>query len=246
MMTRNLKALFLALVAVFALSAIGASAAQAETTKFTAVETKENGEHPHVTTTGTVVQTSNQVFETGTTGKVTCTETSGEGSITGGEAETVEGETLTYSDCTFATTATNATVTMNGCKYTFTTPETITTNEATGKVDLFCPTGKVIEIHVYTAGGTSHGTSLCTITVYADETTVTGGKEEKLGGHVIYKNQVTTKPTDVNAEATIEGITTEEHGALCPDGNTVQHHDGIYNGNFTVKSTNAKVDVSVG
>jgi hypothetical protein len=240
------RVVWLAALAVLALGAIGAPGAQAETTKFTAVETKENGEHPHVTTTGTVVQTSSQVFETGTTGKVTCTETSGEGTITGGEAETVVGETLTYSDCTFATTATNETVTMNGCKYTFTTPETITANEATGKVDLFCPTGKVIEVHVYTKGGTEHGTSLCTITWFADETTVTGGKEEKLGGHVIYTNQVTTKPTDVNAELTISGMTYEEHGALCPAGNTVQKHDGTYTGKLTIKSTNAKVDVSVG
>jgi hypothetical protein len=231
-MSRTTRVVWLAALAVLAIGAIGAPGAQAQTTKFTGVRNLL-----HVETFLTVKQLGKQVFElTNSKDQVSCTEAGAGGIIPLGEAETVVLENLELNDCTFAATATNTTVTTNGCKLTLTTPESIGSGrEATGKVDLFCPTEKEIEMHIYTKGS-PHTTDICTLTVFADQHSVTGGQEEDLGGHVIYRIEATN---DLSAAVTLTELTYEEHGALCPDGNTVRRHDLDYTGELTISGEDA-------
>src|SRR6059036_2059114 len=106
-MIRNIKLLALTALAALAVTAVAASAAQATTT-FTAGSTSG-------TITGT--QTTKQVFTTNA-GKVECTTAHQEGKFTAASFTTLT-VTPTYSGCT-AFGFIGATVTMNGCTYTYT------------------------------------------------------------------------------------------------------------------------------
>jgi hypothetical protein len=125
-MIRNLKTLGLAFVAVFAMSAIGASAASAAT--------EFHAEKAPVTLTGTQ-HAGEDVFVTDA-GKVSCEEAT----YTGSQATVTSltsSATPKYSGC-HATFGLNTTVDVNECKYVF--------HADTGKVDISCPAGKVIAV----------------------------------------------------------------------------------------------------
>jgi phage FluMu protein Com len=68
-----------------------------------------------------------------------------------------------YSLCSFTVggTVTPATITMNGCYYT------LTTGEKVGSVDIKCPEGKRIEVHVWSSAASheSNGATLCTYAI---------------------------------------------------------------------------------
>lgn len=136
-MIRTLKALGAALVAVFALSALLASAAQAEETPtFTASKSP-------VRETGS--QTANHVIKVNG-GTIKCLEAKLVDEA-GGSAMMLLFQP-TYAKCTLAGIA--ATINMNGCEYTF---EPVTKKEEdkfVGTMGIVCPVGKAIEV---SAGG---------------------------------------------------------------------------------------------
>jgi hypothetical protein len=126
-MIRNLKALGLALVAVFAMSALVASAASA-------AEFHSEGEN----TTVSASQTTVQVFKT-TAGEVTCAKASFSGTQATKTAVKISGVSAVYSEChiIFFGSTFKATVNMNGCTYTL---------YASGAADLVCAAGKEVEV----------------------------------------------------------------------------------------------------
>ncbi len=186
-MTRNLKMLGLALIAVFALSAMAAAAAQA-TPLFTATsynasihattEQKIGGESEYFESIGRKVECEIAHF-TGT-----ATANSSTLSITPDYTDHTQG-----GNCKAGQTLT-ATVTENGCSYLFHTKEkTATDYDVT--VDIVCPT-KPIEVHV--SGET------CTITVGSQTaggtlTAVNNGKHVDLSGTVTVNSTVHSKST---------------------------------------------------
>lgn len=140
-MTRNLKALGLALSVCFAISAVGASAASAmplfhSEMEDTILTGSQGQEEANVLTTDLGEMKCDSVNFAGTMGAVTTT-------------------TLTlkpkYEKCKVA--GVNSIVTENGCAYRFHLGENTETLEA--KMDIECPDGQRIEIH----------TPECTITI---------------------------------------------------------------------------------
>jgi hypothetical protein len=131
-MIRNLKALGLAAMAVFAMTAISASAAQAAPLF--------HAEEAPVTYKGENVG-GKEKFKT-SAGTVECTTTS----VTGESSESTSTEATispTYTGCK-AFGFLTATVTMNGCSYKFHLVEG--SSPATATVDIVCPAGKDITI----------------------------------------------------------------------------------------------------
>jgi len=134
-MSRNLKALGLGLVAVFAMSAVMASAASAEGTfkfKSEGTPTKLSGKQ----------HAGNDVF-TPHTGGVSCNEATYAGEQVGTEVSEVT-VTPTYSECK-AFGLFNVPITTNGCRYTL-NAGTKTGTTFAGSVSIACPAGKIIEI----------------------------------------------------------------------------------------------------
>ena len=151
-MSRNLKALGLSLIAVLALSAVVASAAQANNVtaaKYTASLTgkdlgKKAGEYARLT-----IGNGARFVE--------CEEATLTASLA--KAETVITVTPVYNKC-FANglTTVPATVTTNECDFVLEA-----TSKTTGRASVKCPTGKQIEVHVYeNAAAHTAKTSLCT------------------------------------------------------------------------------------
>jgi hypothetical protein len=142
-MSRNIKVLGLALVAMLAMSAVVASAASATAFNFKSetVPTQLTGKQ----------HAGNDVFTTDA-GKVECTEATYLGEQTVSPVNNVS-VVPTYTGCTAFGFA-NTPIDVNGCSYKF----TAITKEAgnfEGAVDIICPAGKVIEV---TAFG-------CTVTI---------------------------------------------------------------------------------
>jgi hypothetical protein len=194
-MTRNLKALGLALVAVFAMSALTASAAQA-TPKFTGNETP-SGKPAHTIGTGTTNTGSIEKIVAGA-GTLECHVTYETTSLTGEDTE------LTVKPTKFTTPGTTENghcntvslgsnfktdVDFEGCDYVFHSGVKLAENEYTGTVDIKCPEGKSVDIKVTNASATTK----CTLRVPAQN----GLK------HVIYRNEKENKPIDVIVQATV-------------------------------------------
>ncbi len=136
-MIRNFKALGLALIAVFAMSALVASAAQAAAGEFTA-------ESYPVTLTGSQVGTNTLTVGNGAR-VVSCTTASATGTLAG--TSTTLTLTPSYSGCT-STGALPATVTVNGCDFSLTS-NTVTATTGTGSATVACPAGKEIIVDIY-------------------------------------------------------------------------------------------------
>jgi hypothetical protein len=241
-MTRNLKALGLALVAVLAVSAMAASAAQAESEKGTFTAGVTPSKHTTSTLHGKQIGVATENFFSINEGKeeVTCTNSgvSFTSILIGGTATKLT-VAPTYTEC-LSSGFLPTTVNTNECDYTFTQPETILDagGPYTGKADLFCPAGQKIEIDIYLEGKlheeATYKTKLCHIEVFPKT-----GEEQELGGHIFYANnkevEVTTgvKKDDVTVGATIEGIHWKRSG-LC---GAKEGDDGVYKNKFTVTGT---------
>jgi hypothetical protein len=194
-MTRNLKTLGLALVAVFALSAVVASAASAQG--------KITSDGP-VTGTGTEI-TPNKLTALGRT--VECpgsTMTFHEYNVTPHKPVPDDATTATatphYKNCTVPGVG-PATVIMNGCHYVFHIGGTTgVADQFSATIDIVCPAGKVIEVQAFS----SHpgGIKLCTTTVKAQT------------GLVGARATTNTASDDVVATGEVGGIHVEQHG-LC-------------------------------
>jgi hypothetical protein len=213
-MTRNLKALGVALIAVFAMSVVATGVAQAKFDTLTTFPTKEN-----VYLTAKALQTQEFAIE-GVT--IKCSEV---------ELEVSEGKS-TNSDKSTSVTAYpkynktentceispfgKATVHMNGCYYTFTS-ETDATGDA--EVHIICPPEKVVEI----TGPTGCLIKVPTQTVkgvhYTNETTSPGTKETEM---------------HIKLEPTVGGISWTANGACALIGLKSAGTAGSYKGNVTV------------
>jgi hypothetical protein len=214
LMTRHIKALGLALVAVFAMTAVIASAAQAVQGKFTVTDSKiltvtQDDAAGQNTTTGL------QTLKT-TSGAITCDEVIGRAQVTAGSQPTeITAEKIFYKNTGLTTCngplSTKPTVDLKTCHYLFTAGETLGTSDLTVQAHIKCKVGDQITITA----------PFCQIHI----------PEQTPEGHLIFKNvqpQGQTK-THITGEATITGIT--YHGTeLCSSGK-----DGTYTGNLTVK-----------
>jgi len=178
-MTRNLKALGLALVAILAMGVVVAQGASAAETKH---EFHADGEKTIVTGTNSIIGTNGKgetetqlsvhEFAVGGAGTVKCNKVETESTQVGTKVgtETYAAATITvvprYEECTFAGGA--ATVNFNHCAYVFYGQTTLgnptdfpkegteeTTKEEHANVEIECSGGSVVEVD----------TSLCTITV---------------------------------------------------------------------------------
>ena len=170
-MTRNLKALGLALVAVFALSAVVASGASASPALFTAEVSAEETAKIH----GGQIGTDKFVIGTGANpAELTCATASLVGkALTQGKQSTEVTLEPTYATChaivtvlTVKVTRT-ATVTMNGCAYKFNATKNTASTPFSADLTIECPevggVTKTIEIHVYGNAAEPHnGTVICT------------------------------------------------------------------------------------
>ncbi len=164
-MTRNLKALGLAMLAVFAFGAVMASAASASTPRITV------GSYP------ATIKGSGTMAITLPGGRLEhCEEVKYEAEYTKAQSEAATWSlsvtpSFAGAKCTATIlgNVTPMTVTMNGCYLTFTDEETKngSTTEQTGSTHIKCPVGKKIETHVWSnsAHHLENGTPLCTYTI---------------------------------------------------------------------------------
>ncbi len=232
-MIRNLKALGLALVAVFALSAMVASAASAAE----GVITSETGEDVTLTATDTGEPENNRL----TVGEnwVQCPDSSYTGHAVRTHAETTENEEHkfltsgvddevtvtphykqtvggpgTTPNCD-ATGGFSATVTMNGCDYRF---HDFTTDES-GKAydflaDLVCPPETHVDVHVYAGHG--HSFEVCHDEI-TPGTNFSGGKATNGAGSGEVEHHI-------NLTGTVTGFTVHQSG-LCGSATTEGEYD---------------------
>jgi hypothetical protein len=219
-MIRNLKALGLALVAVFAMSVVVASAASAS--EFTGLNGK--GAHEGGTFSGT--QTATHLFNaTGSSefGQVTCETATFAGTSANG-TDTNPTVTPTYEKChvVLGSTKFPVDVRTNGCTYKF----SITggsEDKFTGTAAVECPTASPIEVEVTTAGG---GTKKCLDTI---------GPQSGLN-NVTYENNTAAGDLVVKTE-TNNVVNTTSGGLLNCGVSNGEHKTGSYQGSTTVSAT---------
>jgi hypothetical protein len=205
-MTRNLKALGLALVAVFAMSAIAASAAQAE-----GAPSLTPASYPAWLTT---TAEGNQVYTTDTGQKVECTTVTGQATIEkAGVGDTsVTSTDIKYSGCNalIGTSTLPATVDMTGCDFKFSggkTDPADSTHYTNAAVAIECPvgvTGPDVTIFSSAANHTA-GTALCHITVWNSVT----------AGSVTYTNVAGATNTVTLKSVGIQNPVTRSGSLLC-------------------------------
>lgn len=212
---RTLKALGIALMAALAMSAVVAAAAQA---KDTGNFTEANGEYPAHLTGEDEAGKLNAFTTPGVSADaaVECSEATYTGEL---EKEAFEVTiTPTYHGCENQE-GRDVTVTTNGCAYIF---------DGNGTVDIECPDGKEIEVHVYSFFDPNHeGTPVCTVKV----------PEE--GNQNLHKVTYTNEEGKVTVEGTVEEITYTWEG-LCGSG---EASDGVYHVNVIVESAGKSIDV---
>ena len=212
-MTRNLKALGLALIAAFAMSAVAASAASAVNHHFTgtsgeALTTESIGEQVFESTTGE---------EKGYKCKKVVTE---KGTVPAGTVTSVP-TTPKYEECSTFGPPGVANVKQEGCEFVF-TGNTTTGNPTGGEhanVDIVCPAGKSIIIQ-------ATGLKLNCSTVYPQE----------IKHAVRYENETTAGngKTHVRIKATAHGILSKTIGVCAEAPET--HTNGSYTGEVTVSA----------
>jgi hypothetical protein len=195
-MTRNLKALGLALVAVFALSAVAASAAYAE-----GVSELTPQSNQHVIITG---HQEKVIYKTAAGQEVTCEKITYDGTINGNTATlTLE---PTYSSCHTTFPKFPTTITMNGCDYLIHGQLTKPAGTFQASTDIVCPSPggveSTIEVHIYSNVG--HTELLCTATIKGQTGLTT----------ITIRNTAGT-PDDVTLESNLTGIQATSHQALC-------------------------------
>ena len=211
-MTRNLKALGLALVAVFAMSAMAASGAQATDATFSWDEdTKFLTAH----------EESSQVFST-TAGSFTCDMVTGHANVEGiNDVKTVTGTEVIYWNTASGSKeeakcegpfGTSPTIETNGCHFRFNAGETTAAGTSEGTVDIIGCTGGEITINA----------PLCTIHV----------TEQEGVGPVTY-HTVSGSPEDVTIESHANNIVSHHEGFFC-GGSAHTDTAGTYTGKVTI------------
>jgi len=202
-MSGKFKALGLGLLAATAVSVVGVVNASA--TSFGTFEFESN----HTVIVGSENATHKSKFSlVGLAGNIEC----GKVAYTGtAQAELVAGVTVTphYEECKTEGTATNVTIKHNGCEYTLKS-----SSEPHATWHVFCPSGKVIEIH--------HPN--CTVTIPA-----------QVANGVSYTKVVEGGKHALTVNLTIENITAYFHGGICIFTGT--NHTATLKGSFTLKGT---------
>lgn len=224
-MTRNLKAFGLTLVAVFAMSAVAASAAQAEETEqqglFTAAE------YP-ATLTGT--EPVQNEFHIPKLGSLTCPGSTFSGTLAAASSTakiTPSYPTECHTKVGVLKFPTH--VTLNGCYYTFhvgITKPGGTKDQYTGSVDLKCPEEKDVIIHVYeNKTKTEKNESTCTYTIKPKDNLTS----------VTYETTTAASPEDIDVTGTVKVPYSESTGhTVC--GPT--EGEAEYTVNVTLKADN--------
>ena len=215
---RKLSKIGAVLVAVSALTAIGASAAQATVSTFGwASGTTKIERSANTAQVFTVTNSSHQ-----TLGSFDCNTVVANATVSGTGAADVTSDagTLTYNNSGSADTCPasigTATITTHNCEYTFHPGTSTGAGKSTGTVDIVnCPTTAPIEVNV---------SVLCLIKI-ANQTGI---------GPVTYTTTATT-PSTITAEINaVNSITTSSSGA-CGTGGVV----GDYSGDVTFEGTTA-------
>jgi hypothetical protein len=222
-MTRKLKALGLALVAAFAMSAVLASGAQANGTL-----SADTGE-ANVDLTGSLISHNGVTHHSFNTffGTVTCTNVTFEGTTSQGSTELTI--IPSYTGCT--TNGKPTTITMNGCDYIFKGGNA--THEANKAQDHFvegtvrfnCPASNGAEIHVYSDAG--HTNTICTYTALEF-----GVNEFK--GENTYINNTGASPDDVEVTSTVQVSTQRTSGTFLDCG--AANQTSTYTGGTTLRA----------
>jgi hypothetical protein len=225
-MTRNLKALALAVGAVLSMSAVLASAAQAETGALTTTQ------YPAIVTGE---QQGGVTFDFGEAPIRTATCASKlDGTLANGPGDPVT-FVPTYNNCVSEPGgATPVTITMNGCDYVigFSRPGTTGQAVPTGLMQAWvnCPAGQQIEIHVYeNAFMHAINMSTCTYDIKPQGPVAAG----------IYHNTNAGIPdVDATVNAKFTGTSTiGAGGAICGGNPMNQGHLPItLTGNYTLRS----------
>ena len=217
-MIRNLRTLGIAFVAVFAMSAVAASAAHATEARFTCGTTE--GKNCQVVVEADP-QAPGQVFVTNA-GTITCNKFSAaSGSVPDGvKQSSVTLTGLAYTECELGGLAAEVKAS-EGCHYTLTSGSTEKEGEepkrSTGNVELSVTTGKT-----------------CTITIKSLKCTVTVEGPQKFENSITYENVKTTHE-EITATATTGEKIKYTTSATCPGG-AVTKENGKFNGKITAKA----------
>ena len=197
-MRRNLKALGLALLAAFAMSAVVASAAQAEApAEFTAAE------YPAVLT-GHEEEEKAEFFEFTPGNKTECSDVTYEATLT--EASTEVTVTPHYTGCTASGVGTN--FNLNGCHYKFTAGTATSSTVAHGAVHVICPPNKQIEVVV--------GGGLCVVDI-GPQTLAAGITYTNIkGGGPGTKTPHDYVTVDIDITGKLKYTDTDTGGIFCP------------------------------
>lgn len=239
-MIRNLKALGLALVAMFAMGAVAASAASAQDPQ--GELTADGPVTLKATETGEPLDNSLTAFEK----KVTCpgSTLTGHAVLTHKETEEKKEHGVITTPVTKVTVTPHynqeactvdneldATVEMNGCDFVLTAGKT--TDEVAGTygvtADITCPTGKQIHVGVWGAETSHTEGRLCTIEV--------PGQEGLAGAHLTH---TTGAVHDIDIKGTFTGIHVTRHGLCLLDGKGTKDEGGKFDIDMTIKGYNAE------
>jgi len=227
-MTSTLKTFGLALIAVFAMSALAASVAQAEFT-FTTWEGTESN-HVHATLKSEQTTAFGDLFGQ-TAGKPAfkCEKTPTEGTSTTGD-EAAGTVSPLFSNCTVGANLAFVTVLPTTCHIRLNITGKDNEHRYTGTADVTCTTpGDSIHVRVYTNSG--EGTKICEITV--DE-------QHGING-ITYTNITTGGPKTVQIDINSNNIktTTIKGGIICQNTTGVNHTAGTFTGSDITKAFNA-------
>jgi hypothetical protein len=215
-MTRNLKVLGLALVAVMAMSAVVASAASAGTAM------TKNSNYP-VAISAEQIGSENHVFTSGAGNEVKCKKASFSGTASAASSNVTVHPS--YSECTAFGLA--ATVTTTGCDYEFTIGATIGAGpNYDGTVKLVCSGTNKILIQA--------GAGQCEVRI-GDENTAAGAVNQSLST-VSFENK--TSPEHVIVDASVTGINYDVTvDKILGPLKAGEANDGTYNGSTTTSAT---------
>lgn len=223
-MTRNPKALGLAVVAALAMSAVMASTASANHLAFQAT-----GE-PTVWLNGSDEEPGKNTFTT-TAGTVHCQEAAYAITIPANTTPTTRDVGAAYADCE-VTPAMHAIIDMNGCIYQLHAGETDANKKMEGTVDIICPAGKEITITA-TVGGTVK----CTIHV----------KEQKGLTQITYTNIGAGEEEEITLDLALGGIHyTHTKGTGFGACNPGTANNGAFNGQILLEGENEETEEQVG
>ena len=223
-MIRNLKALGLALVAVFAMSAVVASAAQATAASFswdsgttkltgTAATVAEGGTQKSTITGGALSTSCDTVYFTASVTGTSASSVTTEGGVT--YTNTVEENAGEKHTCT-NNLGGKIQWSTSDCNYRFNAGETVTASSSKGTLDIVCPAGST--------GITVISPGLCTKHIFAQN-----------GIGPVNYSTMAGSPEDITIEPSFTNMT-YTHTGLC--GNATKS-DGTSTGKITIKAENA-------